>query len=273
MLISGKDNPRIKLLSKLLSSKKARNETGQFVIEGIRGCRDALASCKTGSGFVVDAVYYVPEAAEAQKEQFPADLIGGIEESKRFEITRELAERISDAETSQGIFVVARKLDKELTPDAVKAEGKYLVLAGLQDPGNLGTVIRTADAVGISGIILTGNCVELYNPKVVRSAVGSLPRVEIFIENDRARVFEILAGKGIRTAAAVVSGGEDIIGFDFSGGCAVVIGNEGRGLSEETVGMCSDRITIRMHGNIDSLNAATAAAVILWEMTRGEAHG
>ena len=100
-----------------------------------------------------------------------------------------------------------------------------------------------------------------------------MPRVEISIENDRTRVFGILARKGIRTAAAVVTGGEDIIGFDFSGGCAAVIGNEGRGLGEETVGMCSDKITIRMHGNIDSLNAATAAAVILWEMTRGEADG
>lgn len=273
MLISSRENPRIKLLAKLLSSKRARNETGLFVIEGIRGCCDALSSAMTGDGIEVEAVYYVPEMTENQKEHFPVELIQRLEEKKRFEISRDIAARISDAESAQGIFVTAKKLDRPLTPESIDAGGKYLVLDALQDPGNLGTVIRTADAVGLNGIILTGNCVELYNPKVVRSAVGSLPRVRIFIENDRTAVLKMLSAKGVRTAAAVVSGGEDITGFDFSGGCAAVIGNEGRGLSRETADMCSDRITIAMHGNIDSLNAATAAAIILWEMTRGECHG
>ena len=269
MLISSRDNPRIKQLSKLLSSKKARNETGLFVIEGLRGCCDALRSALTDDGLDIEAVYYVPEMTDAHKESFPVELIYRLEENKRFEISRAIADRIGDAESSQGIFITAKKTDIPLSGECIHPDGKYLVLDSLQDPGNLGTVIRTADAVGISGIILTGNCVELYNPKVVRSAVGSLPRVKVFIENDRGLVFEILAEKGIRTAAAVVSGGDDVREYDFSAGCAAVIGNEGKGLSAGTVDMCSDRITIAMHGNIDSLNAATAAAIILWEMTRG----
>ena len=100
--------------------------------------------------------------------------------------------------------------------------------------------------------------------------MGSLPRVELFVENDRALVFGLFKAKGIRTAAAVISGGENIIDHDFSGGCAAVIGNEGNGLSEEAVSACDDKVTIFMHGNIDSLNAATAAAIFLWEMKRGE---
>ena len=197
MLISSRDNPRIKQLSKLLSSKKARNETGLFVIEGLRGCCDALRSALTDDGLDIEAVYYVPEMTDAHKESFPVELIYRLEENKRFEISRAIADRIGDAESSQGIFITAKKTDIPLSGECIHPDGKYLVLDSLQDPGNLGTVIRTADAVGISGIILTGNCVELYNPKVVRSAVGSLPRVKVFIENDRGLVFEILAEKGI----------------------------------------------------------------------------
>ena len=269
MLISSRDNPRIKLLSKLLSSKKARSEQGQFVIEGLRGCTDALFSAASEGGLDLTGVYYVPELVGDFKDGLTEKLIAELDEGKRFEISGELAARISDAETSQGIFVTAQMPDKPLTPESIQRGGRYLVLDQLQDPGNLGTMIRTADAVGIDGIMLTGNCVELYNPKVVRSAVGSLPRVHIFIENDKDRAFGLLSEKGIRTAAAVISGGEDIRDFVFSGGCAVVIGNEGKGLGEETVSLCTDKVTIAMRGNTDSLNAAAAAAIILWEMTRG----
>lgn len=270
MLITSRDNQRIKHLSRLLSSRKERSKSCEFVVEGMRGCADALVSCVLYGQLAVNALYYVPEAANAYDGGKLNDLIGRLPAEKRFEITAEIAAKISSADTSQGIYVVAEFLDKTFCAEAVKPGGRYIVLENLQDPGNLGTVIRTADAVGIDGIVLTGNCVDLYNPKTVRSAVGSLPRVSVFVENDRDKVFEAFAQHKIQTAAAVISSGENVVGFDFSGGCAVFIGNEGNGLESETASRCDKRITISMRGNIDSLNAATAAAILLWEMTRGE---
>lgn len=267
MVITSKDNQRIKQLAKLYSNRKYRRETGLFVIEGIRGCLDALCDCAAENELIkIAAVYYTENAlvgverASSALEQLP--------ESKRFVITEDIADKISDTDSCQGIFVVAECLDKPFSGAALKADGKYLILDGLQDPGNLGTMIRTCDAVGLDGVVLTGGCVDLYNPKVVRSAVGSMPRVDIFVEKDCKLVLDAFRDMGIRTAAAVIDGGVEIKSFDFSGGCAVVIGNEGRGLSHESVELCTDKVSIAMHGHIDSLNAATAATIFLWEMTR-----
>lgn len=267
MVITSKDNPKIKQLAKLYASRKYRRETGLFVIEGLRGCVDAVRDDVEHDGLLkVDGVYYTENAFDSA-EGF-GEVLEKIPDSRRFVITREIADRISDTDSCQGVFVTAKRLDKALSADGLKAGGKYLVLDELQDPGNLGTMIRTADAVGLDGVVLSGNCVDLYNPKTVRSAVGSMPRVDIFVEKDFEAVTEMLGKKGIRTAAAVIDGGTEIKQFDFGGGCAVVIGNEGRGLSQEHVEMCSDKVTIKMYGHIDSLNAATAATIFLWEMTR-----
>ena len=268
MLITSKDNPKIKQLAKLYSNRKYRRETGLFVIEGIRGCEDALVDdILNGGRMEIEGIYYLGELFESTADEYKP-MLEQLPESKRFVITREIADKISDTDSCQGVFVVAKMLDKRFAEDALKTDGKYLILDELQDPGNLGTMIRTSDAVGLDGIVLTGNCVDLYNPKTVRSAVGSMPRVDIFVEKDFERVVDAFALKGIRTAAAVIDGGVDILGYDFSGGCAVVIGYEGRGLAHDHVKLCSDRVSIAMHGHIDSLNAATAATIFLWEMTR-----
>jgi len=142
------------------------------------------------------------------------------------------------------------------------------VLNHLQDPGNVGTLLRTADAVGADGVVLTGNCCDLYNPKVVRSAMGSMGRIKIYVEDDFSRVCNTLSELGIKTLAAVIKNGVSVTEYDFDKPCAVVIGNEGNGLSESDADMCDEKITIRMNGNIDSLNAAVAGAIILWEMFR-----
>lgn len=267
MRITSRDNPKIKQLAKLYSNRRYRRETGLFVIEGVRGCVDAvLDDVERGGRIEVEAVYYTEDAFD-DVEGFSQKL-EKLGESRLYIITGEIADKISDTDSCQGVFVVAKSLDKAFSEDKLRSGGKYLVLDGLQDPGNLGTMIRTSDAVGIDGIVLTGNCVDLYNPKTVRSAVGSMPRVEIFTQQDFEKVAEAFANKGIPTAAAVISGGTEIRQFDFSKGCAVVIGNEGRGLKDEHVRLCSHKVTISMHGHIDSLNAAVAGTIFLWEMTR-----
>ena len=185
MVITSKDNPKIKQLAKLYASRKYRRETGLFVIEGLRGCVDAVRDDVVHGGLLkVDGVYYTENAFDSA-EGF-GEVLEKIPDSRRFVITREIADRISDTDSCQGVFVTAKRLDKALSAEALKAGGKYLVLDELQDPGNLGTMIRTADAVGLDGVVLSGNCVDLYNPKTVRSAVGSMPRVDIFVEKDFA---------------------------------------------------------------------------------------
>lgn len=268
MVITSKDNPRIKELAKLFSSRKYRRETGLFVIEGLRGCADAVRDAAVYHQLSVTAVFFVKEAVEKSGEVFPEELLMQLGEDKCFEITEQLAQRISDTGSCQGIFAVAKRVDKPFEGENISQTGRYIVLDDLQDPGNLGTVIRTADAMGVDGVVLAGDCVDLYNPKTVRSAVGSLPRLDIFIEKDFERVTRVLKRRGVTTYAAVISGGEEVTKAGFQRGCAVVIGNEGRGLSDRDADLCDRRVTIAMKGHINSLNAATAAAILLWEMMR-----
>lgn len=270
MKIESKDNPKIKHLKKLYSSRKARDKESLFVIEGVRGCVDAVMGELADGNvvFEIEGIFYTEKSVRNYEEYLPTYLFDNMPESKKFEITEDLAAKISDTSTSQGVFVVAKKTDKAFDDGVIKSEGKYIILDNLQDPGNLGTMLRTSDAVGVDGVILTGECVDLYNPKVVRSAVGSLPRVNIYIEKDYERVLSAFKCAGIKTAAAVVSGGISITDYDFSKGCAVVIGNEGRGLADDRVKLCDDKVTIQMRGHMDSLNAAVAGTIFLWEMMK-----
>ena len=265
MFISSKDNSRIKRLAALLSSKKQRNSEGVFVIEGMRGCVDAVKECNDGF-LEIEALFYVKEAKESFSERLDTGVFDTLDESKLFEITRELADKVSLEGNTQGAFVVAKAVHKPLPQ---KLDGRrYVVLDNIQDPGNLGTVLRTADAVGADGVILTNNCAELYNPKVIRSTMGSICRVNIYIENSFEQVISTFGSSGITSVAAVVRNGRMLSSYHFDDKSAVVIGNEGRGLSDEHTEMCDDKVTIDMHGRLDSLNASVAAAVIMWEMSK-----
>ena len=267
MLITSKDNGNIKILSKLLSNKKFRNEMGVFVVEGMRNCVDVLKQSQEGKT-QIKWVFYTEDSIENYKKNFDVSCVLDLEENKKFCITKEIADRISLEENNQGIFVVAEKLDLEFSLKNLNPKGKYVVLNHLQDPGNIGTLLRTADAVGADGVVLTGNCCDLYNPKVVRSAMGSMGRVNIFVEDDFSCVCDTFSKLEIRTLAAVIKDGVSVTEYDFDKPCAVVVGNEGNGLSQNDADLCDDKITITMKGNIDSLNAAVAGAIILWEMFR-----
>ena len=142
------------------------------------------------------------------------------------------------------------------------------MLHQLQDPGNAGMILRTADALGLDGVIYSASC-DIYSPKVVRATMGSLFRVPLCCVPDIAPVLEACRCAGVETCAAVVSGAAELVGqCRFSGGTAIVIGNEGNGLPETVADACDRRVTIPMHGTIESLNAAMAAGIILWEVQR-----
>lgn len=257
MLITSNENSNVKLYIKLSSSKKARDEHNQFTLEGSRLLREAVLEKSD-----IQVIFATETALERDKNflQKYSDKILTISEG--------IAKRLSNTKSDQGVFAIINKCENESLCNQ-PLNGKYLVLNNIQDPGNLGTILRTADAVGISGVILTENCCDLYNPKVVRSTMGSLFRLKIFIENDFCDVCEILKSESVKTYAAVVSNNAaEIRSAEFAVNSAIVIGNEGNGLKDEHSALCDERVTIKMNGNIDSLNAGIAAAILMWEMTK-----
>lgn len=270
MLITGRDNPKIKQYRKLASSKKARAEFRLFTVEGMRNVLDILGLADELGTFKVVSVFYTKQALEKYRGQLPVERIENFDERSCYEITEQIADKMSVVGQTQGAFAEVEMLDRALSSEELIHNGKYLILNNIQDPGNLGTMLRTSAAVGLNGVILSNNTTDLYNPKVVRSAMGSMPRVGIYIENNFEKVLSLMNKAGIRTYAAVVSGGKDIRKNDFSGGCAVVVGNEGKGLSNDHAEMCSEKLTISMKGSMDSLNAAIAGTIFLWEMSCSE---
>ncbi len=257
-IITSKDNPVIKLYQKLSSSKKERLQYGLFVLEGMRIVEDAV---RENSG--LSHLIMTKQAYEKFGETFfQADL----RNAKMIVISNELGRKISLTDSTQGVFAICRMpLERAVK---FRENGRYIVLYGLQDPGNAGMIIRTADALGIDGVILSGSC-ELYSPKVVRSTMGSIFRMQIAVENDTERLFEILEKNGVTASASVIDkDAEKITECEFKGSHAVFIGNEGNGLPREIALRCSRRITIPMSGTINSLNAAMACGILMWELKK-----
>ena len=253
--ITSKDNPNIKLYRKLASGKKYRRETGLFVLEGIRLISDAVKEkANLRSVFMTEGC-----AEKMQGESFASADI--------FIIPDELAAYLSDTDSTQGIFAVSGTPSKLPASDTIKNGGRYILLHSVQDPGNLGTIIRTADAVGVDGVFLA-ECCDLYNPKVIRSTMGSIFRLNVS-EVRFGDVFPLFKERGVRTYAAVIdSDAVSLTDCDFSDGGAVLIGNEGNGLPKEISASCDVRLTIKMQGNVNSLNAAMAAGIIMWELKK-----
>lgn len=261
MQILSRDNPKIKLYTRLRDKKSSRLNEGLFVLEGARIIADALKeNAPLTAAFITDsAADKYSETAQKLRMRLGDAL---------YVISDEIAEKLAGTVESQGIFAISRTLDKTENFGKIESGGKFIILNRLQDPGNIGTILRAADAVGISGVFLC-NSVDLYNPKLVRSTMGSLFRVPVCDGLNYAEAVGRLRSAGVSTFAAVVD--KDALGlrgFDFPENSAVVIGNEGSGLTADEANLCDGRLTIKMSGNIESLNAAAAATVFLWELCK-----
>ena len=143
-----------------------------------------------------------------------------------------------------------------------------LLLEDVQDPGNVGTILRTAEAAGVSGVFLSGKCADLFQPKVIRATMGSVFRVPFRVEQDICGTVAWLQEKGVRLYAAALEGSESFFCNSYTEPCAFLIGNEGNGLSAELLQTADQRVRIPMSGRVESLNAAVAAAVFLYEAKR-----
>ena len=253
-IITSKDNPTVKLYQKLSSSKKERLQYGLFVLEGLRIVEDALSE---DSG--ITQLILTQKAQERFGDQL---LQADLRNTKTIVISNELGNKIASTDTTQGVFAMCRIPVQRKVKHIVSSGGKYLVLFGLQDPGNVGMMIRTADALGIDGVIMSGSC-DLYSPKVIRSTMGSVFRMKTDV------LFSELDDIGAVTSAAVIDkDAKPVTDCTFEGTQAVFIGNEGNGLPADIAQRCTQKVIIPMHGNINSLNAAMAAGILMWELSK-----
>lgn len=259
-LITSKSNEKIALAARLLQSAAARREYGLFVLEGARLCSDAAA----GNAEIIRC-FATPRAQEKYPELLAVIRGKALE---NYEITDEAAKRLSDTDSPQGIICVCKTLDKNNKCNKIDYNGKYMALDNLQDPANLGAVARTAEALGLSGLIVAGGC-DVFNPKAQRAAMGSLLRIGVTQTDSLPALLADAGEHGMLTAAAVPdSDAVKVNRLAFTGGTVCVVGNEGNGVSSEVAAACSVRVTIPMAGAAESLNAAAAAAILMWEMVR-----
>lgn len=258
--ISSKNNGRIKMAAKLLSSSGERRERGLFVIEGARLCRDAYLS-----SVAIEEIFVTADALRKYFREL--DFIYDCK-AACFEISGDAALKLSDTKNPQGIFCVAKTLDKKVDIDKIKHNGFYAALENIQTPANFGAVCRTAEALGIDGVIAGGGC-DIYNPKALRSAMGATFRLPIIETGDLPGLLRSCAQNGMNCYACVPdSDAIPLTEADFSRGGICVIGNEGAGISRELTHECTGRLTIPMRGRAESLNAAGAAAIVIWEMQK-----
>lgn len=259
-MITSASNDKVKEIKKLVKSASRRRETGLYIVEGIRMVREI----PTGA---IRTLY----VAESMADKF-ADICNRTQ--AEVEIVRDsVFQSMSDTNTPQGIlaevYQTARTEDDLFAGDA---EPFLLIIERLQDPGNLGTIIRAAEGAGVTGIILSADTVDIYNPKVIRSTMGSIFRMPIVAAGDLAAAIEHVKTRGIRVYGAHLNG-ETFYEKDFTGGCAFLIGNEGNGLSDEISAKADDLIRIPMCGQVESLNAAISTAVIAYEVLRQRSIG
>ena len=263
-MITSKDNELIKETVKLIKSVKARKDKRLFVAEGLRLCRDAAES-----GAHIVTFLYTKQAEEKNSEDL-AFICSVADRSD--EISCELYNKISDTNSPQGFLcVIDTRLNTVMTK--IKKGGKYVALENIQDPSNLGTILRTAEALGIDGVILSRDCCDIYSPKVVRGSMGAVFRLPFMQKDEFTSWIRELTKSGINTYASTPHEAENISRMDFSGGGIMLIGNEGNGLKNETIAACTGRVKIPMLGRAESLNAAAAAAILMYELMNHSGRG
>ncbi len=259
--VTSRDNRIFKLCRQLLQ-RKYRERTGMYLIEGPNLLKDALLL-----GVPLEAIVvregYLSEGKDFTAEDMPEDV-------NLVEIDRALFEELTDTEHSQGVLAIACRemLSSEEFFYKAGDDGNIVVLDRLQDPGNIGTIIRTADAAGYRGVVAIKGCSDIFSPKVVRAAAGSVFRVPVLFAETPEQVAGQLKEKGRRLIATCFDTNKRYFDIDMKKGIALIIGNEGNGISKELINLSDEKVKIPMEGSIDSLNAAVAAGIMMYEAQR-----
>ena len=254
-MITSVSNAKIKNVMQLNQKAKARREQGLFVAEG----RKMFLEAPENWVFQVFVSETFSQDGElmAQVEKYPYEIV-------KDSVFRQMC----DTKTPQGILTVL-KLPSWSEEEVLAGENPLvMVLEDLQDPGNAGTIIRTGEGAGVSGVFLTKTCVDITNPKVIRATMGSVYRIPFLYVEDVVSLKQQLQDRGIRFFAAHLQGKNSYDREDYRGGTAFLIGNEGKGLTEQAAEAADCLIRIPMCGQVESLNAAMAAGILMYEASR-----
>lgn len=254
-MIESTANKQVKNLIQLMKKPKVRRETKTFVVEGIRMFREVPKERLVQT--------YVSESF-LEKEENRAVL----RETHCEIMTDKVFASVSDTQTPQGILSIVRQKEYTLEEILKKEHPHLVLLENLQDPGNLGTIFRTAEGAGVDGIIMSKDTVDIYNPKTVRSTMGSLYRMPFIYVENLTEIIDRIKENGISVYAAHLKGRNAYYQEDYREGCAFLIGNEGNGLTEELATHADIYLRIPMEGQVESLNAAVAAAILMYEAKR-----
>lgn len=258
--ITSRLNGRIKAAAALVTSAAARRREGLFVLEGARLCADAGET-----GVSIRQLFLTEEALGRYPEE-AAFLLEKAEAA--FLITEEISRRLGDTQTPQGIFCVCEVLDKPPSDDTIEKNGSYIAIENIQDPANLGAIARTAEALGVSGLLVSGGC-DVYSPKAQRAAMGALLRLPVLRADSMEGALRPCRALGMRIYASTPRADALPVAQAGLGPRTVcVVGNEGAGVTRETMALCDALVTIPMLGRAESLNASAAAAILMWEMMR-----
>ena len=266
-MITSSSNAQIKKVQQILKKAKTRREEGLFAVEGVKMFREAPAE-RIEKVYVSESFSAKEECGEVLAEK-GLDGPGG----QKVEIVEDrVFKSLSDTVTPQGVLCLIRmqnrRLEGLLAGDAAGG-GSCAVLEDLQDPGNLGTIIRTGEGAGVTGVILSRTSVDVYNPKVIRSTMGSIYRMPVlYVDSIAEEVLPLLKEREIRTYAAHLKGKHTYDRENYEKGTAFFIGNEGNGLTDELTAQADTLIRIPMEGSVESLNAAMASGILMYEASR-----
>ena len=258
MVITSKDNDFVKHVKKL-KEKKYREEYGEFIIEGIKMIEEAINENAKIKQIVV---------CEDCKNSggIPQDLLYTIAKYECVYVSEKVFTQMTDVSNPQGILAIIDKVgNKEASIDF--KEDLFLILDNIQDPGNMGTILRTADSINLKQILVSKGSSDVYNPKVVRSTMGAIFRVKVIECEDLVKTVKELKKHKIKVYATDLKTDKSIYDVDYKKS-AIVIGNEANGVSNEILETSDERIKIPMKGKTESLNAAVATSIILYEAIR-----
>lgn len=258
-MITSPSNARVKQVVQWQNKARERRQAGIFLTEGFKLFQEAPEES-------IREIYLSEDAMSRQ------ELEGGLREKLQrigYEtVSGEVFKKMSDTDTPQGILCVVRRPEYTLDQLLNTRSPLLVVLENLQDPGNLGTILRTGEGAGITGVILGRETVDIFNSKTIRATMGSVFRVPFVCVEDLAWTIGAIRERGVRTYAAHLSGRSCYDGFSFQGGTAFLIGNEGKGLSAEITALADDLLRVPMEGRVESLNAAVATSLLIYEARR-----
>lgn len=263
-MITSSNNAKVKQVVQWQTKAKERRNDHVFLAEGVRMCEEAPVKS-------VREVYLTEELEQKLRrnaQNGDTAFWDKLQQTGYETVSPEVFAKMADTQTPQGILTVLKQPSYDLTQLLEQPEPLFLILENLQDPGNLGTMIRTGEGAGITGVIMNQQTVDIFNPKTIRATMGSIFRVPFVYVPELSTVLTQMHERGIHTYAAHLKGQKYYDSFSFREPTAFLIGNEGNGLTKEISDQAGQYLKIPMEGKVESLNASIAAALLMYEAHR-----